>query len=512
MCCTGHPLKGPCGLCPALAKVRRDVASKGMFSHRIPTNVPIVRSSRYEGPSCSGVFGKSLRWSILNTEKPPWKSLLHYRRRSSCALLTPATASRRKYVGICKGLIEKTMGGGMNMTMEELTTLLNAWPRSSGSPDEVILLDYCHTSSMAIVFTTNRFLETATLIFVEQHQVGIPPCCTIDGTGRVIWQRTRVLLLGGLTTTTPRLSMHSASRRRKKESHCNSHYKQLKMPSKPAFRGFHGTGPLDPVPPISNPSGIVVAAPSRDHPTSPTQCPSVEEILADVCEAPSYSQGSFRPSLSEVEALLGNDWRPPLHVTVPGLSPQQFEFEARHFRDLTTESCVTDCAQIVVYYWWAAQSALSADWDTMGVAWVVRDSLWNASCANAQRRKQLVGLWAGRTLEASSIDMSFAPPLIVVQVYNLSNSHRVLRLLLIAPTREYLCLKFDPMCDRPHIVGANQEELAVVDLIAEREGVEPQQRKKWSKILDAFGAHAFAIAPLHSTFIQHIDGVSCHPA
>ena len=89
----------------------------------------------------------------------------------------------------------------------------------------------------------------------------------------------------------------------------------------------------------------------------------------------------------------------------------------------------------------------------------------------------------------------------------MSNWHWVLRLLLIAPTREYLCLKFDPMCDRPHIVGANQEELAVVDLIAEREGVEPQRRKKWSKILDAFGALAFAIAPLHSTFIQQLDGV-----
>ena len=135
----------------------------------------------------------------------------------------------------------------------------------------------------------------------------------------------------------------------------------------------------------------------------------------------------------------------------------------------------------------------------MGVAWVVRDSLWNASCASAQRRKQLAKSWAERTLQASSIDMSFAPPLVVAQVYNLSNSHWVLRLLLIAPTREYLCLKFDPMCNRPRIVGANQEELAVVDLIAEREGVE--QRKKWSKILDAFGALAFAIAPLHSTFI-----------
>ena len=34
-----------------------------------------------------------------------------------------------------------------------------------------------------------------------------------------------------------------------------------------------------------------------------------------------------------------------------------------------------------------------------------------------------------------------------------------------------LCLKFAP---RPHIVGANQEELAFVDLIAEREGIQAQ--------------------------------------
>ena len=33
-----------------------------------------------------------------------------------------------------------------------------------------------------------------------------------------------------------------------------------------------------------------------------------------------------------------------------------------------------------------------------------------------------------------------------------------------------------------------------------------------AKILDAFGAMAFTIAPLYSTFIQQIDGVICHPA
>ena len=154
----------------------------------------------------------------------------------------------------------------------------------------------------------------------------------------------------------------------------------MKVDGSSTFVAKASSTPLDPIPPSSILSGI--AAPSGDHPTSPTGCPSAEQILAD-----DDSQGSFHPSMSKVEALLGNSWRRPLHVTIPGLSPQQFEFEARHFKDLTTESYVTDCAQIVVYYWWAAQTALGADWDTMGVAWVVRDSLWNASCASAQRRK-----------------------------------------------------------------------------------------------------------------------------
>ena len=118
-----------------------------------------------------------------------------------------------------QGAGKKKYGGGMNMTMEELTTLLNAWPRSSNSPDEVILLDYCLTPSMAIVFTTNRFLETARLVYAEQQQVGIPPWCWLDGTGRVIWQRTRVLLLGGLTANhTSALYAFSLAEKEKKES------------------------------------------------------------------------------------------------------------------------------------------------------------------------------------------------------------------------------------------------------------------------------------------------------
>ena len=107
---------------------------------------------------------------------------------------------------------------------------------------------------------------------------------------------------------------------------------------------------MDPDLPSSIPSAIVIAMLSSDHPTSHTGCPSAEEILADVCKALTDSQGLFCPSLSKVEAPRSNDWVHPLHAIVPRSSPQPFEFEARHFRDLTTESYVTDCAQIVVYY------------------------------------------------------------------------------------------------------------------------------------------------------------------
>ena len=51
-----------------------------------------------------------------------------------------------------------------------------------------------------------------------------------------------------------------------------------------------------------------------------------------------------------------------------------------------------------------------------------------------------------------------------------------------------------------------------MDLIAEREGIQPKQRKKCANFLDAFGALAFALAPLHSTFIRQIDGVGCYLA
>ena len=87
-------------------------------------------------------------------------------------------------------------------------------------------------------------------------------------------------------------------------------------------------------------------------------------------------------------------------------------------RDVYSESCVTDSAEIVVYYWWLTRIALSADWDVMGVAWVVHDSLWNASSTPWGCRKVLAESWALCTLEATSIDMVYAPPLLAAQIHN----------------------------------------------------------------------------------------------
>ena len=42
-----------------------------------------------------------------------------------------------------QGARRKNHSEGMNVTLGEFTTMLGAWPRSSDSPDEVILFDYC---------------------------------------------------------------------------------------------------------------------------------------------------------------------------------------------------------------------------------------------------------------------------------------------------------------------------------------------------------------------------------
>ena len=148
----------------------------------------------------------------------------------------------------------------------------------------------------------------------------------------------------------------------------------------------------------------------------------------------------------------------------------------------------------------------------MGVAWVVCDSLWNGSSVLLGRRLVLAESWALRTLKVAPIYMVSAPPLLAVQICNLRNEHWVLRLLLVSPTRTFLCLVFDPQCNKPYIAGANTEELTIGNLIAQQEGIDAKPQKRCNKSLGESGSVEFATAPLYPTFLDQEDTVSWHPA
>ena len=54
--------------------------------------------------------------------------------------------------------------------------------------------------------------------------------------------------------------------------------------------------------------------------------------------------------MQHVESLLRDEWERPLDVIIPSSGSQQYTLEARHLRDVYSESYVTDGAEIVVYY------------------------------------------------------------------------------------------------------------------------------------------------------------------
>ena len=86
-----------------------------------------------------------------------------------------------------------------------------------------------------------------------------------------------------------------------------------------------------------------------------------DDILAAVCRAVIDGQGSSMAQLQHVESLLCDDWERPLDVITPSLGSQLYKLEAHHLRDVYTESYVTEHAEIVVYYYWLARRALSAN-------------------------------------------------------------------------------------------------------------------------------------------------------
>ena len=101
------------------------------------------------------------------------------------------------------------------------------------------------------------------------------------------------------------------------------------------------------------------------------------------------------------------------------------------------------------------------------------------------------------------------PPPPDAQVFNLANSHLVLR-LLIAPALENLCLKFGPLCDNPHMVGANMEELFWSSL---------PSKKAFNHCSRRSGRFFFVLLVLlllqlhvHFPPSSSTDGLSFHPA
>ena len=75
-----------------------------------------------------------------------------------------------------------------------------------------------------------------------------------------------------------------------------------------------------------------------------------DDVLAAVCNALTNGPGGPTAQLQHVESLLHDEWERPLDVTIPSSGSQQYKLEARHLRDVYSESYVTDTAGIVVYY------------------------------------------------------------------------------------------------------------------------------------------------------------------
>ena len=94
--------------------------------------------------------------------------------------------------------------------------------------------------------------------------------------------------------------------------------------------------------------------------------------------------------------------------------------------------------------------------------------------AGQQRRQVVVDSWVHHTLQTTSIDMAFCTSL-VAKVCIFPNLHWVPCLLLIALAREYICFKFDPLCNQPPTVGANMEESEIEGSIAQQEDIQTHE-------------------------------------
>ena len=133
------------------------------------------------------------------------------------------------------------------------------------------------------------------------------------------------------------------------ETHCNINYAIFfaSLASRPLATeecNDHPNAPTDTVPPSP-----------CSNTTQPSQVGMVntghvcgDDILAAVCHAVTIGQGSPTAQLQHVESLLRDDWERPLDVIISGFGSQLYKLEARHLRDVYTESYVTDNVENVV--------------------------------------------------------------------------------------------------------------------------------------------------------------------
>ena len=268
MCCTSRPLKGPCGPCPALAKVRRDTSSKGQWYVDVITphtdDCPHHTDFKVRGAWLHGGVREIIQTEYFEHRKTPmeiasWHSMRLYRPPFTCGQCNRAVYLWCIYDGCTHCLVGLECLARRFKDRDEVKWVLQKWEKEVDA--ETIL----HPTP-----SVNRVPPNS---IPSEIAVGTHP--------------------------TPSVNVGVAA--------CDN----------------VASTPLDPIPPSSIPSEIVVATPCTDSPpTSHTGCRPAEQILANVCKALSDSHGSFRPSLAEVEALLGDDWGPPLHATVPGPSAQ----------------------------------------------------------------------------------------------------------------------------------------------------------------------------------------------
>lgn len=201
-----------------------------------------------------------------------------------------------------------------------------------------------------------------------------------------------------------------------------------------------------------------------------------------------------------------------MHLTLAA-QPQRlvFEFEPRHFETVVGDEYITDAASICAFYWWFSRSFNQA-WVAEGVAFAMRDTIWTQNQIKGRRpqvRQEMFKKWAAQTLDIAGL--SHGQELVVGQLYHNGRGHWVLRLIFVSTERESLCLLYDPLQRNPKRVKLLVSEVPILQLIAEREGINDiGSSSNDKKFLQSFAKGK--VASLGNTLVYQLDGTSCMSA